>query len=298
MLLPIALFAYARPHHLAATLASLRACRGAGLAELTIFCDGSRGAVDAAAVAGARAIAHAADGFAAVRVVERECNLGLARSVSSGITGMLERHDRVVVVEDDLAFSPWFLEYMAAGLETYAGDPAVASVHGYVYPVDIALPETFFIPGADCWGWGTWRRAWAHWREDGAALRAELHERRLMRDFDLGGAAGYSRMLDDQIAGRNDSWAVRWHASTFLAGMHTLYPGRSLVANTGCDASGTHPVASQAFASQLSDRPIRVERAEVRPCPDALAAFARFHRRLHSPWQRVRRRLSRLAGGW
>ncbi len=22
------------------------------------------------------------------------------------------------------------------------------------------LPETFFIQGADCWGWATWKRAW------------------------------------------------------------------------------------------------------------------------------------------
>ena len=300
MPLPLALFAYARPQHLASALTSLRACHGAAAADLTIFCDGARGPRDAPAVAEVRAMARAAaaaGGFATVLVVERESNLGLSRSITRGVGELLQRHDRAVVIEDDLALSPWFLDYMTAGLELYAGDAGVASIHGYLYPVAATLPETFFMPGADCWGWGTWRRAWSCWREDGAALLQELRRRRLTDAFDFGGAAGNTRMLADQIAGRNDSWAVRWHAATYLAGMHTLFPGRSLVNNRGCDAGGTHPVRYPVFDCPLSDRPIRVERVPVEACAAATAAFAAFHRHLRSPWQRLRRRLGGLLGG-
>lgn len=299
MPLPLALFAYARPHHLARTLASLRACHGAETVALTIFCDGVRGSADAAAVAAVHALAHATaaeGGFASVAVVKRERNIGLARSITSGVSDLLRLHDRVVVVEDDLELSPFFLDFMSAGLALYADDASVASIHGYLYPVDADLPATFFVPGADCWGWATWRRAWSHWREDGSALLGELQQRGLVDAFDLGGAARFSRLLREQAAGRNDSWAVRWHAATFLAGMQTLFPGHSLVRNLGCDATGTHPVASQVFTSRLAERPIPVERVAIAPCPAALAAFARFHHRLNSPWHRVRRRLARAFG--
>lgn len=300
MPLQLALFAYARPRHLARVIASLRACRGAQKVALTIFCDGIRGPADAAGVTAVRTLARstaAEGGFASVQVVERERNLGLSRSITGGVSELLQRHDRVVVVEDDLELSPFFIEYMSAGLEVYAGDAPVASIHGYLYPSGAALPETFFVPGADCWGWATWRRAWSHWREDGAALLGELRQRGQIDAFDLGGTATFSRLLAGQVAGHNDSWAVRWHAATFLAGMQTLFPGRSLVCNLGCDASGTHPVASQVFASRLAEQPIQVERIAIEPCSAALAAFSGFHRRLNSPWHRVRRRLSRAFGG-
>ena len=45
----------------------------------------------------------------------------------------------------------------------------VASIHGYIYPID-GLPETFFIRGADCWGWATWKRAWNIFEADGQKL--------------------------------------------------------------------------------------------------------------------------------
>ena len=46
-------------------------------------------------------------------------------------------------------------------------------------------------------------------------------------------------MLEDQVKGRNNSWAIRWHASMFLENMFTLYPKTSLVKNNGTKY-GTH----------------------------------------------------------
>ena len=65
-------------------------------------------------------------------------------------------------------------------------------------------------------------------------------------------------MLEDQVAGRNDSWAIRWHAACFLAEMLTLYPGRSLVHNIGNDASGTHATPSSMFGQEFAVEPVQV----------------------------------------
>jgi hypothetical protein len=273
---PVALFAYRRPNHLRTTVDSLRANAEAPRTHLTIFCDAARKAEDVAGVDAVRAFADTVDGFASVTVVRREQNLGLAASITDGVSRLVNTHGRVIVVEDDLRVSLHFLRYMNDGLACYEHDESVASIHGYWCPTLDALPETFFLRGADCWGWATWKRAWAHFRSDGAALLSQLEERELTRQFDLDGAYPFTSMLRDQIAGRNDSWAIRWHASCFLDGMLTLYPNRSLVDNTGNDATGTHSGSSDDYGHTVALRPVVVQRQVVVESLHARAAFARF----------------------
>lgn len=275
---PVALFAYRRPDHLRVTVESLRANPEAPATPLVVFCDGPRADKHAGAVALVRDYARRITGFASVSVVEREYNFGLARNIIDGVTRMTRSYRRVIVVEDDLLLSPHFLRYMNDGLETYADDDEVASLHGYCFPVGRPLPETFFLRGADCWGWATWIRAWSGFRADGAALLKELEERGLTREFDLDDAFPFTRMLRDQAAGRNDSWAVRWHASCFLAGRLTLYPGRSLVHNIGNDASGTHGGATAAYDQIPTSAAVQVERLALQPSAVGRAAFVEYCR--------------------
>jgi hypothetical protein len=276
---PIVVFAYKRPEHLRQTIESLRANPLASRTALTICCDGAKGDADAAPVREVRAFARSVEGFASLTVNESPENRGLGRSIIHGVTQMLEHSDRVIVLEDDLFLSPHFLAYMNEGLAVYAADPQVASIHGYCYPVGSALPETFFLRGADCWGWATWRRAWSTFRTDGQALLTELQSRGLTRAFDLGANFPYTQMLRDQVAGRNDSWAVRWHASCFLNEMLTLYPGVSLVENTGNDSSGTHCGTSDMYSQHVARDRVRVSRIPLAPSEEAQRAFGRFLRR-------------------
>jgi hypothetical protein len=234
---------------------------------------------DQAAVDEVRSFVSEIEGFALVRPVFRPRNLGLAQSVISGVTEALRRHARVIVLEDDLVLSPHFLRYMNAGLDCYAEDDQVASIHGYCYPTEARLPDTFFMRGADCWGWATWARAWTQFDADGGHLLDELRSRRLTRTFDLDGSFPYTAMLEDQVAGRNDSWAIRWHASCFLKNLLTLYPGRSLVENIGNDASGTHCSATAAYAQDVAHSDVRLVRIPLTESPEAHRAFVRFFRR-------------------
>src|SRR3546814_2340788 len=93
------------------------------------------------------------------------------------------------------------------------------------------FPYTTLFRSADCWGWATWRRAWGGFNPDGRALLSELERRHLVHHFDFDGSFPYTEMLRNQISGKNNSWAVRWQASCYLADKLTLYPGRSLVEN-------------------------------------------------------------------
>jgi hypothetical protein len=275
---PVAVFAYARRDHLQRTIESLRSNPEAATTALHVYCDGPRSPADEDRVRAVRDYVRSIDGFSSVRRVFRDRNLGLARSIMSGVSEVLEGSDRVIVVEDDLKLSQHFLRYMNDALTCYRDEESVASVHGYCYPVRERLEDTFFLRGADCWGWATWRRAWRDFDSDGAALLRRLQTGRLTRAFDLDGSHPFTAMLADQVHGRNDSWAIRWHASCFLAGRLTLYPGRSLVENIGNDASGTHCAATDAYTAPPTSTPVPVRPQPPVESAAARAAFVRFLR--------------------
>ena len=247
---PIALFAYKRPEHLASCLDSLLDNPEAPNTELWIFCDGPRSDTDEPSVLEVRELARKVHGFSRVTVIEQPRNIGLAASVISGVSHVLNGSERVIVVEDDLIVSPDFLAFMNQGLDIYADVPDVVSIHGFTYAVATPLPQSFFLRGADCWGWATWRRGWAVFNPDGQALLNELDSRGLGKSFDFGGVYPYRQMLVEQVSGKVDSWAIRWNASAFLANKLTLYPGVSLVENIGMDGSGTHSIASESHGSK------------------------------------------------
>lgn len=252
MTAPIALFAYHRPDHLAQVLQALKANPEARESDLVVYSDGPKHPGHEAGVAAVRVHLRELEGFRSVRVVERDRNMGLAKSIIAGVSELLEAHGEVVVVEDDLVVSPDFLRYMNEGLARYRFEEKVASIHGYRYPLASPSTSAFFIRGADCWGWATWRRAWKFFEPDSQVLLAGLRRRKLERKFDFDGTYGYVRMLQDQIEGRVDSWAIRWYASAFLADMVTLYPRESLVENIGHDGSGSHCDPSDRYHVQIA----------------------------------------------
>jgi hypothetical protein len=237
---PIALFAYRRPEHLRRALAALRANPEAKATSLYVFADGAKNANAAAGVEEVRRLLQQIDGFQSVHVCRREENYGLARNLTSGISEVLREHDSVIVVEDDIVVSPVFLRFMNEALACYRDEPRVGSISGYCYPLTADVPETFFIRGADCWGWATWRDRWQVYNPNGRELLGQLRERKLTRAFDLDHTMSFTRMLKQQIAGKVDSWAIRWHASCYLRDLLILYPRRSLVQNIGNDGTGTH----------------------------------------------------------
>ena len=230
------------------------------------------------AVREVREYIHQIDGFKTVTIVERPINLGLANSVIDGVTSVVNRYRRVIVLEDDMVTSIYFLQYMNDGLNQYEKNEDVASIHGYVYPID-GLPETFFLRGADCWGWATWKDKWAMFEPDGIRLLDELKRRNLTKRFDFNSTYFYSKMLADQISGKNNSWAVRWHASAFLNNKYTLYPGKSLVLNIGNDGSGTHCEESGVFSSELCDEVVNVPLIAVEDNQQALLAIEHYFRK-------------------
>ena len=284
---PIILFVYARPEHTRLTVESLLANPESCEHDLIVYSDAAKDAEKVEAVERVRNYIESVEGFNSITLRNRPNNFGLAKSIISGVSEVLTAYDRVIVLEDDMVTSRYFLSYMNEALDRFEADGRVISIHGYVYPVRSTLPEAFFLKGADCWGWATWRRGWAHFNPDGQALLDELESRGLSNAFDFNGSYEYSKMLKDQIKGRNDSWAIRWYASAFLADKLTLYPGRSLVHNIGNDSSGTHCGTNDAYDVHLADTPVVLEGLIVEPSSIARKSIEKFFRQKPSLLRRI-----------
>lgn len=292
---PIVLFVYRRPEHARRTLEYLRANPEAAESDLVIFSDGAKGEADAAQVAEVRQLIRDVPGFGSVRVVESERNRGLAASVVAGVTQVVEEFGRVIVLEDDMETAPGFLRFMNRALEKFESDERITSIQGYS-PIE---PEPgiscFLRRGANCWGWGTWRRAWRLFDPDAGRLLAEIEKAGETDTFDLEGAFPFCRMLRDRSQNRVDSWAICWQASNFAAGkyaLHTMFP---LVRNIGAGKDSTHCASVTWHDLPLWEGEVEIPDDPPLEPASVHRAYCRYMRSLRLPlWKRALNKAKRL----
>lgn len=238
---PLAIFAYARPHHLQRTLVSLLSCEGVAETPITVFIDGPSAADKAEAVSMVHQVALQTLGSGAdIRLAPT--NLGLSQSITKGVAKLLEQYGRVIVVEDDLELAPGFLRYMNSALNRYEGDQSIYQVSGHMFDVPefAGHSEAMFLPLTTTWGWATWARAWRQYDPEAGGWQRLRTDRTLRSRFDLEGAYPYSWLMERQQRGLSDSWGIRWYWSVFQAGGLGLFPPQTLIRNIGQDGSGTH----------------------------------------------------------
>ncbi len=266
-LAPIALFAYNRPIHTQKVLDALACNIGAIESDLFIFCDGVKDGVsekDLLKVQVVENIARNENRFKSVQVFKSEFNKGLANSIIGGVSKILETHDNIIVLEDDIVPEKGFLKYMNEALHFYKDHAQVGCIHAWNFSFENNnYPhQTFFLKGSDCWGWATWKSSWKLFNPDATYLLQEIKSENLTYSFDRNGTTAYTKMLEEQSLGNIDSWAIRWHASLFLHNQYCLHPTKPIVTNIGLDNSGIHSGSveiSQKTVQEITIEPIAVE---------------------------------------
>jgi hypothetical protein len=266
--------------------------------ELYIFSDAAKDEAAQADVEEVRKFVHSIDGFKQIHYVEREKNWGLARNIIDGVTSLVNEYERVIVLEDDLIVAPYFLKFMNDALETYQDEEKVGHIQACDFTKDPSLPDTFLIKWTGSWGWATWKRAWKHFNPNGQELLDELVKRNLTHRFDFNGKYGFTRMLRKQIEGKNNSWAIRWNASLFLADILSLNVGKSLIQNEGFDGSGTNCGSGNLYDSNLWMKPLPVVKiSPIVENEEARKAFSRYYARTNSFFAKAIRRIKRTLKG-
>lgn len=268
---PIALFLYNRPVHTKKVLDALSENKEAKFSELFIFVDGIKDNASRVEMDKRNHLLNIIEKesrFKQVKIIFSKKNKGLATSIVDGINFVLSIYDRIIVLEDDILTQSGFLEFMNNALDYYKNNENVGCISGWSNNVISAFfhNKTYFLKGSDCWGWGTWKRAWSHYNQDGKFLLEKIIKNNLTYEFNRKAMFPFLGLLQDQVQQKNQSWAIRWHASLYLANKLCLYPVISLVENIGFDGSGVHKdefVFSQKVQSKLKFYPIPALESKV-----------------------------------
>ena len=295
---PILLITYNRLQHTQRCLEALLKNTLAADSELFVYADAAKDEAGKEAVEEVRRYIHSLQGFRTITIIERDENWGLARNIIDGVTTQIKKYGKVIVLEDDLVVAPYFHQFMNDALEIYKDEPKVGHIQACDFTQDASLPDTFLIKWTGSWGWATWERAWKHFNPNGKELLHELEARKLSYTFDFNGKYGFTRMLRRQIAGKNNSWAIRWNASLFIKDILSLNVGRSLVQNEGFDGSGTNCGGGGLYASNLHLAPLPIQKiSPIVENQEARQAFVRYYARTNSFWAKAIRRIRRTLKG-
>lgn len=240
---PICLFVYKRYDTTKLMLESLLACPECADSELYVFMDEARNDSEADDVEKVRALFDNLQGFKAIHPYPARMNKGMARSVIDGVTTVLEKHESIIVLEDDLVVAPDFLTFMNAALEAYRDRSDIWSISGYTPNLkemeQYDKNSVFLVPRAQCWGWATWSDRWetVDWEVSDFNYLARNKKRR--KAFDMGGNDLF-RTLEMEHRERIESWAVRWAYAASKQKMWTVNPMLSKVQNIGLKSSTSH----------------------------------------------------------
>lgn len=215
---PVIIFAFNRLDALINVITSLLLNEEAQESDLFVFVDGAReGKVgERELVCSVCRYIENIVGFKSVNYTFSETNKGLGNSVIKGVTEVISRYGKAIVLEDDLILAPNFLFFMNQGLDKYKEETSVFSICGYSNKVKVPKDysyDTYFCTRSSSWGWATWADRWnsVDWELENFD---KCHI--LKKEFNRWGGSDCWKMLNDWKCGRNKSWAIRFCFAQFL----------------------------------------------------------------------------------
>lgn len=261
---PIVIFAYKRVGHLQKVLEALEKNQEAQESELFIFVDGWKNEEEKRAV---KEVHNFLDQyvlekrFKNIFMHTEERNKGLANSVISGVTKVLDQYEKVIVIEDDICVSPGFLSYMNEALNYYENESEIWSVTGYTPPLKCLkkYKKDVYATCRFCsWSWGIWKDRWEKVDWTVSDYKGFLESEEKQKMFARAGA-DLPGMLKSQMNGKIDSWAIRCSYGQFCNKAYTIAPRVSLIKNIGHDGTGTHCGANTKYESKVAENEKRIK---------------------------------------
>lgn len=235
---PIVLFVYNRLSHTKETLDALLKNIYANDSILYIFSDAPKDKKNEKKVKEIRSYLKTIKGFREIQIIFREYNYGLAKNIINGVTDVIKIHGKVVVLEDDIITSPYFLQYMNEGLYLYCSEEKVMGISGFIYDLPQKdLPDSFFLKLGECWGWGTWKNRWFFYKKNPECLLKQYKKEDII-DFNYYGSFNFWDQVVANYQKKINTWAIFLHEAVVRKNGLFLYPKHSLVKNIGFDNSG------------------------------------------------------------
>ena len=237
---PIVLFVYNRLWHTRQTVEALQKNELAKDSELFIYSDAPKDKEAEKQVKDVRNYIKTINGFKKITIIEREKNYGLAKNIIYGVTEIINEYGKIIVLEDDLVTSPYFLKFMNDALDFYKHEDKVWHISGWNYPIDSnGLGDVFLWRLMNCWGWATWANRWKYYEKDVDKLVTSFTKKDIKK-FNLDGVENFWGQVLANKEGKIDTWAIFWYATIFKHNGLCLNPSKTFVKNIGHDGSGMH----------------------------------------------------------
>lgn len=238
---PVAMFVYNRLDNTRKTLEHLAANTLANMTDVFVFSDGGKNEESWIKVNQVREyvkqfIKSDSNVFRSITLIERPENFYLERNIIEGISQVFEDHDTIIVLEDDIVTSPYYLQYMNQAFETYCDEPQVMHVSGFSR-LDLPYNGTYFTLQPAGWGWGTWKDRWekhfVHFSSREEALQGLT--RQDIDEIQYAGVFPCLKSLDKNPI----PWDICWEIAIHKAKALCLNPTHTLIRNIGLN-QGTH----------------------------------------------------------
>lgn len=297
-LAPIVLFVYNRPDHTKQTVEALQKNVLAVDSELFIYSDAAKNENAEQKVNEVREYIKSIDGFKKITIIEREKNWGLANSIIDGVTKIVNEYGKIIVLEDDLVTSPYFLKFMNEALEFYKDKDKVWHISGWNYPIETdGLDDVFLWRLMNCWGWATWADRWKHYEKDVDKTIEDFSSDEIKR-FNIDGAENFWGQVVSNKEEKINTWAIFWYATIFKKNGLCLNPSQTFVENIGHDGSGIHCGESCSFSSNLSKNRRVNYKVDLNENNIAIERIQKFYRSQKKPFiVRIINKLSRIIIG-
>jgi hypothetical protein len=161
---PVALFVYNRLKNTKEVVEALQRNTIAKDTELFIFSDAAKYKRNIKQVERVRSYLKTITGFKQVNLIERDRNYYIEENIISGVTEIINKYGKIIVLEDDGVSSSNFLQFMNDSLNFYELVNRVMHISAFTF---INLPDhykdkTFFWRYSENTGggWATWRNRW------------------------------------------------------------------------------------------------------------------------------------------
>ena len=250
---PIVIFTYNRLDTLELVIKSLQKNILADKTDLFIFSDYARKEKDIESVNRVRSFLHSVDGFRSVTIIERKENYGLAKNIIEGVTEIIDKYEKVIVLEDDLITCRNFLCYMNQALDFYENDERIFAISGYtgnLPSLEKLEDEGYLSYRPSSWGWATWKREWIKNDWKVKDFDAFIQNKNAIKTFNRGGI-DMTRMLKHCIEGKNHSWAIRWSYTMYKLDKYCFYPKISKIQNVGFGEEATNCTGVDIYQTNL-----------------------------------------------
>lgn len=168
-------------------------------------------------------------------------NVGCRRGVEQGLDWFFAHEDQGIILEDDCRPDPSFFRYCQELLKRYETDERVGMISGTKSVLKVRVPESyFFTQHSMIWGWATWKRAWASYREVQQHGLALIQSRPAQTALLKVVTPQQLKTIRLVLSGKIDTWDYIWYLTNILQARYCILPAHNLVSNVGFAIDATH----------------------------------------------------------